>query len=67
MAIVVGHVFAVGVAHFVALRAFETPGAALASQYPFLALMVAYTMVSLWILAQPIGHLEKPLADEGWT
>jgi hypothetical protein len=58
VAIVVGHVFAVGVAHFVASRAFETPGAALASQYPFLVLMVGYTMVSLWILAQPI--VESP-------
>ena len=58
VAIVVGHVFAVGVAHFVALKAFETPSAALASQYPFLVLMVAYTMVSLWILAQPI--VESP-------
>ena len=58
VAIVVGHVFAVGVAHFVALRAFEAPGAALASQYPFLVLMVSYTMVSLWILAQPI--VESP-------
>jgi hypothetical protein len=58
VAIVVGHVFAVCVAHFVALRAFETPGAALASQYPFLVLMVSYTMVSLWILAQPI--VESP-------
>ena len=58
VAIVVGHVFAVWVAHFVALRAFETPGAALASQYPFLVLMVSYTMVSLWILAQPI--VESP-------
>ena len=54
IAIVVGHVFAVGVAHFVALRTFETPGAALKSQYPFLVLMVAYTMLSLWILSQPI-------------
>jgi hypothetical protein len=58
VAIVVGHVFAVGVAHFVALRAFEAPGAALASQYPFLVLMVSYTVVSLWILAQPI--VESP-------
>jgi hypothetical protein len=58
VAIVVGHVFAVGVPQFVALRAFETPGAALASQYPFLVLMVGYTMVSLWILAQPI--VESP-------
>ena len=54
VAIVVGHVFAVGVAHFVALRVFESAGAALRSQYPFLILMVAYTMVSLWILSQPI-------------
>lgn len=54
IAIVVGHVFAVGVAHFVALRVFESAGAALKSQYPFLVLMVAYTMVSLWILSQPI-------------
>jgi hypothetical protein len=58
VAIVVGHVFAVGVAHSVALRAFETRSAALASQYPFLVLMVAYTMVSLWILSQPI--VESP-------
>ncbi len=58
VAIVVGHVFAVGVAHFVALRTFETAGAALRGQYPFLVLMVAYTMVSLWILSQPI--VERP-------
>ncbi|MGF1609703.1 MAG: hypothetical protein ACFCUQ_09930 [Kiloniellales bacterium] len=54
VAIVVGHVFAVGVAHVTALRVFETAGAALRSQYPFLVLMVSYTMVSLWILSQPI-------------
>ena len=54
IAIIVGHVFAVGVAHFVALRVFESAGVALKSQYPFLVLMVAYTMVSLWILSQPI-------------
>jgi len=66
IAIVVGHVFAVGVAHFIALRVFESPSAALRSQYPFLILMVAYTMVSLWILSQPIvggpnlGSLRTP-------
>jgi len=66
IAIVVGHVFAVGVAHFVALRVFESPRAALKSQYPFLVLMVAYTMLSLWILSQPIvggpnlGSLRAP-------
>ena len=54
IAIVVGHVFAVGVAHFTALRVYDSASAARRSQYPFLFLMVAYTMVSLWILSQPI-------------
>jgi hypothetical protein len=44
IAIIVGHVFAVGVAHFVALRVFESASAALKSQYHFLVLMVAYTL-----------------------
>ena len=54
IAIVAGHVFAVGVSHFVALRIFEPIRIALRSQYPLLLLMVGYTMVSLWILSQPI-------------
>ena len=37
-----------------ALRAFGDHAAALRSQYPMLVLMVGYTMISLWILAQPI-------------
>jgi len=60
VSIVVGHVFAVGVAHFMALRVFETAKAALRSQYPYLILMVAYTMVSLWILSQPITGSPSP-------
>ncbi len=54
LAIVIGHVLAVGVAHFVALRVFENGKAALRSQYPFLVLMICYTVASLWILSQPI-------------
>lgn len=53
-AIVSGHIVAVYLAHFVALRTLGERRAALRSQYPMLALMVGYTMVSLWILAQPI-------------
>ena len=52
--IVVGHIIAVYLAHAVALRTLGDRGAALRSQYPMLALMVGYTMLSLWILAQPI-------------
>ena len=35
-------------------RVFGDRRAALRSQYPMLALMLGYTMMSLWIIAQPI-------------
>jgi len=54
IAIVVGHILAVYVAHITALRTFKTHIHAISSQYPMLGLMVGYTMLSLWILAQPI-------------
>jgi hypothetical protein len=53
-AIVIGHIAAVYLAHLQALREFPDKRAALRSQYPMLALMVCYTMLSLWIIAQPI-------------
>ena len=52
--IVVGHVLAVVVAHIEATRRFASHRAALLSQLPMLVLMVAYTSLSLWIMAQPI-------------
>lgn len=55
IAIVVGHVAAVYLAHVVALRVFSR-AVATRSQLPMLALMVAYTMTSLWILAQPVTN-----------
>jgi hypothetical protein len=57
-AVILGHVVAVGVAHIVALRAFKTRRAAIQSQYPLLVLMIGYTVMSLWILSQPI--VENP-------
>jgi hypothetical protein len=59
-AIVIGHVIAVWVAHIVALRLFRSHAVALRSQYPMLALMVGYTAISLWILAQPIVEAGVP-------
>jgi hypothetical protein len=53
-AIVAGHVVAVYLAHVTALQAFADRRAALRSQYPLVVLMVGYTMLSLWILAQPV-------------
>jgi len=52
--IVLGHVLAMYVAHRLALARFSERSTARRSQYPLAALMVAYTMLSLWILAQPI-------------
>jgi polyferredoxin len=58
--IVAGHVVAVYLAHLVALRLFEDPGRALRSQFPMLALMILYTVFSLWIISQPIVVEDQP-------
>jgi hypothetical protein len=52
--IVTGHMIAVYLSHVAALRVFHSPAAAMRSQYPMLVLMICYTMISLWILAQPV-------------
>jgi Gpi18-like mannosyltransferase len=49
-----GHVVAVYLAHLVALTMFGERRKALCSQLPMLALMVLYTISSLWILSEPI-------------
>jgi len=52
--IVAGHVVAVYLAHAIALRTARSPKLALRSQLPMVALMVLYTVSSLWILSQPV-------------
>ncbi len=52
--IIVGHVIAVFLAHAEAMRLYPDRRSALLSQIPMVILMVGYTMMSLWILAQPI-------------
>jgi hypothetical protein len=59
IAIVLGHIVAVAIGHMVALREYATRRAALRSQLPMLVLMVGYTMVSLWIIAQPIVETSR--------
>ena len=54
IAIVSGHVAAVYLAHAMAFRVYKEKRIALKSQYPMLMLMIGYTMMSLWIIAQPI-------------
>ena len=52
--IVIGHIMAVYLAHLISLRTFQDRSMAISSQYPMLMLMVIYTVVSLWTIAQPI-------------
>ncbi len=52
--IVAEHVVAVYLAHVIALRWAKSPKLALRSQVPMVALMVLYTVSSLWILSQPV-------------
>jgi hypothetical protein len=52
--IVIGHVIAVMLAHAAAVRVFGGGKAAIVSQIPMMVLMIAYTTLSLWILAQPV-------------
>jgi hypothetical protein len=54
VAIVLGHIVSVYVAHVIALRTTPDHAKALKGQYPMLALMVIYTVSSLWIIGQPI-------------
>lgn len=54
IAIVAGHIIAVVLAHLEALHIYKDSRLATRSQYPMLGLMVCYTMISLWILAQPV-------------
>lgn len=51
-AIVAGHVAAIVLAHRLALR--DAPSRPVLAGLPMVALMVAYTILSLWIIAQPI-------------
>ena len=53
--IVLGHVFAVVAAHGVASRRAPTERRALTSHAPLVALMVAYTVLSLWIVSLPVA------------
>lgn len=52
--IVAVHVYAVVIAHRHLRRLGQTPSLELRSEYPWLAAMVGYTCLSLWLLAQPL-------------
>jgi hypothetical protein len=51
--VLLGHLLAIWVAHSAAYDLFPSRLQAIRSQYPFIAVMVLYTMVSLWVVAEP--------------
>ena len=51
--IVLAHVAAVAISHFLALRLYSGPTQAFVSQIPMTVLMIAYTMFGLWLLSTP--------------
>ncbi|MFQ3292968.1 MAG: hypothetical protein ACI9PP_000165 [Halobacteriales archaeon] len=51
--VLVGHVLAIWVAHAISFDLFPDRLQAIRSQYPFIAVMIAYTTLSLWIVAEP--------------
>jgi hypothetical protein len=52
--IIIGHVIAAGAAHHVAVDRFSTPSAARRGHLPLVVLMIGYTVLSLWIISQPV-------------
>ena len=52
--IVVGHIVAVIAAHYVTVARYQTVTAARRSHVPLTALMIGYTVLSLWIISRPI-------------
>ena len=60
VAIVVGHVIAVYVAHLVAVREFADRGSVVRSEIVAGLLVIAHTVASLWIIAQPLVEWNAP-------
>jgi hypothetical protein len=60
IAILIGHIAAVCLAHVKSMQIFDTRRLALRSQVPLTGLMVVYTCVSLSILAEPMVERRAP-------
>jgi hypothetical protein len=53
--VLVGHVYSLWVSRDVAAGLHDDPAAARASQLPMLASMIAFSLMSLWLLKQPMA------------
>lgn len=68
-AVVAGHVVAIWLAHRLMLQTVPAPWKAVTASLPLTALMVAYTAVSLWVIADPLVRFYPPdrLEDQSRT
>jgi hypothetical protein len=64
VAIVSGHAISIWLAHRLALREFATPRRAALAGAPLTVLMVAYTAISLLVIAEPMVTFETPVPAE---
>jgi hypothetical protein len=55
--IVGGHIVSVYIAHQQAMALFGSKRQAMLSQIPMLVLMIAFTVLGLWILSLPMGNV----------
>lgn len=51
--VLIGHLLAVWAAHAIAFDLFASRPVAIRSQYPFVAVMIGYTIISLWTISLP--------------
>ena len=51
--VLIGHLLAIWAAHATAYELFASRLVAIRSQYPFIIVMIGYTVISLWILSLP--------------
>lgn len=52
--VIIGHVFGIVISHKHSYRIFQNRKAALKSQIPMIALMIIFSVLSLWLIAQPM-------------
>ncbi len=68
-AVVAGHVVAISLTHRLMLRTVPAPWQAVTASLPLTALMVGYTALSLWVIADPLVRFDPPdrLEDQSRT
>jgi hypothetical protein len=59
-AVVAGHVVSIWLAHRVMLRLVREPRRAVLASLPLILLMVGYTALSLWVIADPLVRFRTP-------